>query len=67
MPKIPKYYIRPNRLHKSIIKVFMLDGTMKRKAFRGKTDTEVYNKIKAYSREAVYHPGGVLFKVEAQA
>ncbi len=67
MPKIPKYYVRPDGLHESIIKVTMPDGTQKRKAFRGKTDTEVYNKIKNYSREAVTHPEGVLFRVEAKA
>ena len=67
MPRIPKYYVRPDGLHESIIKVSMPDGTMKRKAFRGKTDTEVYNKIKAYSREAESHPEGVLFRVEARA
>lgn len=67
MPKIPKYYVRPDGLHESIIKVTMPDGTQKRKAFRGKTDTEVYNKIKNYSREAATHPEGVLFRVEAQA
>lgn len=67
MPKIPKYYVWPDGLHESIIKVTMPDGTQKRKAFRGKTDTEVYNKIKNYSREAATHPEGVLFRVEAQA
>ncbi len=67
MPKIPKYYVRPDGLHESIIKVTMPDGTQKRKAFRGKTDTEVYNKIKDYSREAASHPASVLFRVEARA
>jgi len=67
MAKIPKYYVRPDGLHESIIVVTMADGTRKRKAFRGKTDTEVYNKIKAYGREAASHPDGVLFKVEARA
>lgn len=67
MPKIPKYYVRPNGLHESIIKVTLADGTTKRKAFRGKTDTEVYNKIKAWGREAASHPAGVLFRVEARA
>lgn len=67
MPKIPKYYVRPDGLHESIIRVSMPDGTTKRKAFRGKTDTEVYNKIKAYGRESASHPDGVLFRVEARA
>lgn len=67
MPKIPKYYVRPDGLHESIILVTMTDGTKKRKAFRGKTDTEVYNKIKDYNREAASHPCGVLFRVEARA
>ena len=44
---IPKYYVRPDGLHESIITV---NG--KRKAFRGKTDREVWNKIKAYRAEA---------------
>ena len=42
---IPKYYVRPDGLHESIITV---NG--KRKAFRGKTDREVWNKIKAYRK-----------------
>ena len=44
---IPKYYVRPDGLHEAIITV---NG--KRKAFRGKTDREVWNKIKAYRAEA---------------
>ena len=44
---IPKYYVRPDGLHESIITV---NG--KRKAFRGKTDREVWNKIKTYRAEA---------------
>ena len=44
---IPKYYVRPDGLHESIITV---NG--KRKAFRGKTDREVWNKIKSYRAEA---------------
>ena len=67
MARVPKYYVRPDGLHESIILVTMPDGTRKRKAFRGKTDTEVYNKIKNYSREAEFHPEGVLFRVEAEA
>ena len=35
---IPKYYVRPDGLHETIIKI---NG--KRKAFRGKTDREVWN------------------------
>ena len=66
MPKIPKYYVRPDGLHESIIMVTMSDGTRKRKAFRGKTDTEVYNKIKSYNQEANLHPAAVLFSVAAE-
>lgn len=44
---IPKYYVRPDGLHESIITV---NG--KRKAFRGKTDREVWNKIKTYRAES---------------
>lgn len=40
---IPKYYVRPDGLHETIIRI---NG--KRKAFRGKTDREVWNKVKAY-------------------
>lgn len=40
---IPKYYVRPDGLHETIIRI---GG--KRKAFRGKTDREVWNKVKAY-------------------
>ena len=47
MPKIPKYYVRPDGLHESIIMVPTADGGKKRKAFRGKTDLEVWNKIKS--------------------
>ena len=43
---IPKYYVRPDGLHESIITI---NG--KRKAFRGKTDREVWNKIKNYKEE----------------
>lgn len=52
---IPKYYVRPDGLHESIITI---NG--KRKAFRGKTDREVWNKIKAY-REEAEHPKTVPF------
>ena len=38
---IPKYYVRPDGLHETIIRI---NG--KRKAFRGKTDREVWNKVK---------------------
>lgn len=44
---VPKFYVRPDGLHESIIWV---NG--KRKAFRGKTDREVRAKIKAYREEA---------------
>ena len=40
---IPKYYVRPDGLHETIIKI---NG--KRKAFRGKTDREVWQKVKDY-------------------
>ena len=40
---IPKYYVRPDGLHETIIRI---NG--KRKAFRGKTDREVWNKVKEY-------------------
>lgn len=40
---IPKYYVRPDGLHETIIRI---GG--KRKAFRGKADREVWNKVKAY-------------------
>jgi len=46
MPRIPKYYVRPDGLHESILRI---DG--KRKAFRGRTDREVWDKIKAYEAE----------------
>ena len=42
---IPKYYVRPDGLHETIIKI---NG--KRKAFRGKTDREVWEKVKAFDR-----------------
>lgn len=40
---IPKYYVRPDGLHETIIRI---NG--KRKAFRGKTDREVWEKVKSY-------------------
>lgn len=40
---IPKYYVRPDGLHETIIKI---NG--KRKAFRGRTDREVWEKVKSY-------------------
>ncbi len=45
MAKYPKYYVRPDGLHETIIRV---NG--KRKAFRGKTDREVWEKVKAFDR-----------------
>ncbi|WP_312611326.1 tyrosine-type recombinase/integrase [Oscillibacter sp.] len=62
MPKIPHYYVRPDGLHESILRI---NG--KRKAFRGKTDTEVYNKIKAYNQTADEHSKEVLFSAAADA
>lgn len=47
MAKYPKYYVRPDGLHETIIRV---NG--KRKAFRGKTDREVWEKVKAFDRSA---------------
>ena len=46
MAKYPKYYVRPDGLHETIIRI---NG--KRKAFRGKTDKEVWDKVKAFDRE----------------
>lgn len=43
MAKYPKYYVRPDGLHETIIRI---NG--KRKAFRGKTDKEVWEKVKAF-------------------
>lgn len=62
MAKIPKYYVRPDGLHESILRI---NG--KRRAFRGKTDTEVYNKIKAYNQSEDAKPKGILFKEAADA
>ena len=42
---IPKYYVRPDGLHETIIKI---NG--KRKAFRGRTDREVWEKVKSCRR-----------------
>lgn len=47
MAKYPKYYVRPDGLHETIIRI---NG--KRKAFRGKTDREVWEKVKAFDRTA---------------
>lgn len=46
MAKYPKYYVRPDGLHETILRI---NG--KRKAFRGKTDREVWEKVKAFDRE----------------
>lgn len=61
MPKIPKYYVRPDGLHETILRFTLPDGTKKRKAFRGKTDKEVWEKVKAYQLEAEEKPQSVLF------
>lgn len=45
MAKYPKYYVRPDGLHETILRI---NG--KRKAFRGKTDKEVWEKVKAFDR-----------------
>ena len=63
MPKIPKYYVRPDGLHESILTITMPDGTKQRKAFRGHSDSEVWNKIKEYDRSKNDLPAGVLFRV----
>lgn len=52
MAKYPKYYVRPDGLHETIIRV---NG--KRKAFRGKTDKEVWEKVKAFDRSAAAAKG----------
>lgn len=67
MPKIPKYYVRPDGLHETIIRVEMPDGTKKRKAFRGKTDLEVFRKIKAFNAQQEEIATGYLFETAADA
>ena len=67
MPKIPKYYVRPDGLHETILRFTLPDGTKKRKAFRGKTDKEVWEKIKAYNHELEEKPQGTLFETAADA
>ena len=67
MPKIPKYYVRPDGLHETILRFTLPDGTKKRKAFRGKTDKEVWEKIKAYNQELEEKPQGTLFETAADA
>ena len=57
---IPKYYVRPDGLHETIIKI---NG--KRKAFRGKTDREVWNKVKAY-KDDLFAGKTVSFKAVAE-
>jgi len=47
MAKYPHYYVRPDGLHETILRI---NG--KRKAFRGKTDKEVWEKVKAFDRSA---------------
>lgn len=66
MPKIPKYYVRPDGLHETIIMVPTADGGKKRKAFRGKTDLEVWNKVKSYDMAKEPHPTGVRFEQVAE-
>lgn len=56
MAKYPSYYVRPDGLHESIIRI---NG--KRKAFRGKTDKEVWEKIKAFDRTKIDTPSAVTF------
>ena len=65
MPKIPKYYVRPDGLHETILRVTMPDGTKKRKAFRGKTDTEVYRKVREFNVKMEETPSGLLFEAAA--
>ena len=45
MARYPKYYVRPDGLHETILRI---NG--KRKAFRGKTDKEIWEKVKAFDR-----------------
>ena len=51
MAKYPKYYVRPDGLHETIIRI---NG--KRKALRGKTDREVWEKVKAFDRASSTTP-----------
>lgn len=48
MPKYPSYYVRPDGLHETILRI---NG--KRKAFRGKSDREVWEKVKAFDRSQI--------------
>lgn len=50
MARYPKYYVRPDGLHETILRI---NG--KRKAFRGKTDKEVWEKVKAFDRAQAQH------------
>lgn len=43
MAKYPSYYVRPDGFHETVIRV---NG--KRKAIRGKTDREVWKKVKVF-------------------
>lgn len=61
MPRVPKYYVRPDGLHETILRI---NG--KRKAFRGKTDAEVYRKVKEY-REELAHPKAYTFSEAADS
>lgn len=60
MPKYPAYYVRPDGLHESILRI---NG--KRKAFRGKSDKEVWEKIKAYDTTQAERPTAPTFSVAA--
>lgn len=63
MAKYPSYYVRPDGLHETIIRV---NG--KRKAFRGKTDREVWEKVKAFDRsQAAKQPEKTTFAQVADA
>lgn len=64
MAKYPKYYVRPDGLHETILRV---NG--KRKPFRGKTDREVWEKVKAFdrSRQAQEEAAVVTFDQVADA
>lgn len=64
MAKYPQYYVRPDGLHETILRV---NG--KRKAFRGKTDREVWEKVKAFdrSRQAQEEAAVVTFDQVADA
>ena len=58
MARYPKYYVRPDGLHETILRI---NG--KRKAFRGKTDKEVWEKVKN-GEYSMFSIGGEAERVE---